>query len=58
MRFVSAPDTTLVGELLASPDEYVGMLIVMALTGIFLVRGRKGLTGRGECSWPWVFCCP
>jgi len=28
-------------------DVYAGILIVLPLTGIFLVRGRKGLTGRG-----------
>jgi len=28
-------------------DAYAGLLIVLALTGIFLVRGRKGLAGRG-----------
>jgi len=28
-------------------DVYGGMLIVMALTGIFLVRGPRGLRGRG-----------
>jgi hypothetical protein len=28
-------------------DVYAGMLVVLALTGPFLVRGRKGLAGRG-----------
>jgi hypothetical protein len=28
-------------------DAYAGVLIVLALTGIFLVRGSKGLAGRG-----------
>lgn len=28
-------------------DAYAGVLIVLALTGIFLVRGRRGLAGRG-----------
>ncbi len=28
-------------------DVYASLLIVLALTGIFLVRGRKGLAGRG-----------
>jgi hypothetical protein len=28
-------------------DIYAGLLIVLALTGPFLVRGRKGLAGRG-----------
>jgi len=28
-------------------DVYAGLLIVLALTGIFLVRGPKGLSGRG-----------
>lgn len=28
-------------------DAYAGVLIVLALTGIFLVKGSKGLAGRG-----------
>ena len=28
-------------------DAYAGILIVLALSGIFLVRGKKGLKGRG-----------
>ena len=28
-------------------DVYAGLLIVLALTGPLLVRGRKGLAGRG-----------
>lgn len=28
-------------------DAYAGLLIMLALTGIFLVKGRKGLAGRG-----------
>lgn len=28
-------------------DVYAGVLIVLAVSGIFLVRGRKGLKGRG-----------
>ncbi len=28
-------------------DAYAGVLIVLALTGIFLIKGRKGLAGRG-----------
>jgi hypothetical protein len=28
-------------------DVYAGIVIVLALSGIFLVRGRKGLVGRG-----------
>ena len=28
-------------------DAYAGILIVLALTGIFLVTGRRGLAGRG-----------
>jgi hypothetical protein len=28
-------------------DAYAGLLIVLALTGIFLVTGRRGLVGRG-----------
>jgi hypothetical protein len=28
-------------------DVFAGILIILALTGIFLVKGRKGLSGRG-----------
>ncbi len=28
-------------------DLYAGALIILALTGLFLVRGKKGITGRG-----------
>ncbi len=28
-------------------DLYAGALIALAVTGLFLVRGRKGITGRG-----------
>jgi hypothetical protein len=28
-------------------DVYAGALLLLALTGIFLVRGRRGITGRG-----------
>ncbi len=28
-------------------DVFAGVLVILALTGIFLVRGRKGLIGRG-----------
>ncbi len=28
-------------------DVYAGMLVLLALTGIFTVRGRRGLAGRG-----------
>ena len=28
-------------------DAFAGVLILLALTGIFLVKGRKGLAGRG-----------
>lgn len=28
-------------------DLYAGALIVLAITGLFLVRGKKGITGRG-----------
>ncbi len=28
-------------------DFYAGLLILLAITGIFLARGRKGLAGRG-----------
>jgi hypothetical protein len=39
-------------------DVYAGMLIVMALTGIFLVRGRKGLSGRGGVLMALGFLLP
>jgi hypothetical protein len=39
-------------------DVYGGMLIVMALTGIFLVRGRKGLKGRGGMMMVLGFILP
>ena len=39
-------------------DVYAGMLIVMAMTGIFLVRGRKGLTGRGGVLMTLGFLLP
>ena len=39
-------------------DVYGGMLIVMALTGIFLVRGRKGLSGRGGVMMALGFLLP
>ena len=29
-------------------DAYAGALLVLALTGIFIVPGRKGLAGRGK----------
>lgn len=28
-------------------DLYAGALIVLAITGLFLLRGKKGITGRG-----------
>jgi hypothetical protein len=28
-------------------DLYAGALIALAVTGLFLVRGKKGITGRG-----------
>jgi hypothetical protein len=28
-------------------DLYAGALVVLALTGLFIVRGKKGITGRG-----------
>jgi hypothetical protein len=28
-------------------DLYAGALIVLAITGLFIVRGKKGITGRG-----------
>jgi hypothetical protein len=39
-------------------DVYGGMLVVMALTGIFLVRGRKGLSGRGGVLMALGFLLP
>jgi uncharacterized protein len=33
-------------------DLYAGALIVLAVTGLFLVRGKKGITGRG--AWMTV----
>jgi hypothetical protein len=39
-------------------DVYAGMLIVMSLTGIFLVRGRKGLSGRGGVFMALGFLLP
>ena len=39
-------------------DVYGGMLVVMALTGIFLVRGRKGLSGRGGVLMGLGFLLP
>jgi hypothetical protein len=35
------------GPWTAIADVYAGLLIVLALTGPLLVRGRKGLSGRG-----------
>lgn len=29
-------------------DAYAGLLILLALTGMFVLRGRKGLAGRGK----------
>jgi hypothetical protein len=28
-------------------DAFAGALILMAITGLFMIRGRKGITGRG-----------
>jgi len=28
-------------------DLYAGALIALSITGIFLVRGKRGITGRG-----------
>ena len=39
-------------------DVYAGMLVVMALTGIFLVRGRMGLSGRGGVMMAVGFLLP
>jgi uncharacterized protein len=39
-------------------DVYAGMLIFMALTGIFLARGRRGLKGRGGVLMGLGFVLP
>lgn len=39
-------------------DAYAGVLIILALTGIFLVRGRKGLAGRGGVLMGLGFLLP
>lgn len=39
-------------------DAYAGILIVLALTGIFLVRGKKGLKGRGGVLMALGFLLP
>ncbi len=39
-------------------DAYAGILIILALTGIFLVRGRKGLKGRGGVMMGLGFVLP
>ena len=39
-------------------DAYAGILIVLAVTGIFLVRGRKGLAGRGGVLMALGFVLP
>jgi hypothetical protein len=39
-------------------DTYAGVLIILAVTGIFLVRGRKGLAGRGGVLMSLGFILP
>ena len=39
-------------------DTYSGVLILLALTGIFLVKGRKGLSGRGGVTMALGFVLP
>ncbi len=39
-------------------DAYAGVLILLAVTGIFLVKGRKGLGGRGGALMVLGFLIP
>ena len=39
-------------------DAYAGVLIILAVTGIFLVRGSKGLAGRGGVLMGLGFVLP
>jgi hypothetical protein len=39
-------------------DAFAGLLIILAVTGIFLVRGRKGLAGRGGVLMGLGFALP
>ena len=39
-------------------DAYAGILILLALTGIFLVKGGKGLAGRGGVLMALGFILP
>lgn len=39
-------------------DAFAGILILLALTGIFLVKGRKGLLGRGGIMMALGFLVP
>ncbi len=39
-------------------DAYAGVLILLAVTGIFLVKGRKGLAGRGGVLMALGFLLP
>ncbi|MCA9729191.1 MAG: PepSY-associated TM helix domain-containing protein [Candidatus Eisenbacteria bacterium] len=39
-------------------DAYAGILIVLAISGIFLVRGRRGLAGRGGVLMALGFVLP
>jgi hypothetical protein len=39
-------------------DIFAGVLIILALTGIFLVHGRKGLAGRGGVLMGLGFLLP
>jgi uncharacterized protein len=39
-------------------DAFAGILILLAITGIFLVKGRKGLSGRGGVTMALGFILP
>ena len=39
-------------------DAYAGILILLAITGIFLTKGRKGLVGRGGLLMVLGFLLP
>ncbi len=39
-------------------DAFAGVMIILALTGIFLVKGRKGLGGRGGIMMALGFLLP
>lgn len=39
-------------------DVFAGVLIILAITGVFLVKGRKGLAGRGGVLMALGFLLP